>query len=80
MENKITYAQKREQEKETHEIVCSLFDGLEEIEDLGEYNDAYFQNVQRIIEGWSKEERDIVAILYAALLAEWGWTCIPPKE
>lgn len=80
MENKITFAQKREAEKEVHGIVCSLFDGLGEIEDLDEYNDAYFQNMIKIIEGYSKEERDFVGIFYAAVLSEWGWTCIPPKD
>lgn len=80
MENKITFTQKREQEKEVHEVVCSLFDGLEEIEDLDEYNDAWFQNMVKIIEGWSKEERELVGYFYAAFLEEWGWTCIPPKD
>jgi hypothetical protein len=80
MENKITFAQKREAEKEAHEIACSLFDGLEDIENLDEFNDAYFQNVVKFIDGWSKEERELVGYFYAAVLEEWGWTCTPPKE
>ena len=80
MENKITFAQKREQEKEMHEVICSTFDGLEDIEDLDEYNDAYFQNVVKLIDGFSKEERELIGCFYAAVLSEWGWTCMPPKE